>query len=411
MRTSAPRIPSMRLARERRRTSARWSIGLVAILALSLGGCGSTPVTPSPSTAPPPSSSVTQPLATPAQTVPPSPTVAAAATPAPVVGREWQVITLPAAIPDGDLSAVAVDDRGWIAVGRRGAAGVLVLESPDGLAWSEIDRPLFSIGDVSSVSVAVGPPGRMVAAAGATETMVWHAGPDGTWKKITFPRANVSDVLALTWGAGRYLADGVVSPGTPGAHSGFWQSSDGTTWHAITSGPPSGGGLTHIAADFLLAGGVPSSGGTSWSAVFSSPDGTAWSKPKRLPEGDTAAASQVSGGPGGIVIWSDPPGGVTWTSASGTMWSKEVVTLSNDAVFAVAPVGTGFVLSGRATSGDSDVFANRASLSAPWQAATTPPDLGNSLVTALVGAPDGSLVVGVGNSGGGRPVIVVSPPR
>jgi hypothetical protein len=239
-------------------------------------------------------------------------------------------------------------------------------------------------------------------------TACWHAAPGGSWKKVAFPSSPQVD--EVVWGAGQFLADGVVSPDSSSAHAGLWRSLDGITWHSITSGPPSTGGLAHVATGFLLAGGLPGTGGTSYAAVWSSADGTSWSKPKRLPGGDTTAASQVAGGSGGIVIWTDPPGGVTWTSASGTTWAKETVSVASTSVFAVASLGTGFVLSGRDSPGSSDVFAFRTSLSASWQAVPTEPTVGG-LVTSIVEAPDGSQAVGVGNSSGGRPVIVVSPPH
>ena len=350
-----------------------------------------------PTTSSPPSAAVSLPIVT-----------SAPATPASVAGQAWQLLTLPAGIPNGDLSAVAVDDQGWIAVGRRGTAGVLVLVSPDGRAWTEIDRALFSVGDTSNLSVAAGAAGRVIFAVLVDgRTACWHAAPGGSWKKVIFPSSPQVD--GVVWGAGRFLADGVVSPGSSSAHAGLWRSSDGITWHSIASGPPSTGGLAHIATGFLLAGGLPSGGGASYSAVWLSTDGATWSKPQRLPGGDTALASQVAGGSGGIVIWSDPPGGVTWTSASGTAWAKETVSLASDTIFGVAPLGTGFVLSGRDSPGSSDVFAFRPSLSASWQEVPTEPNVGG-LVTAIMEAPDGSQAVGVGNSGGGRPLIVVSPP-
>ena len=386
----------------------------IACLVIGLSGCGAPNVTsPTPSFAAPPSS------VAPASGAPP-PTVGPTATPAPVIGQDWQRLELSTQIPDGDLYNIAVDERGWIAVGRTGEdparGSALVLTSPDGLTWTAADPALFVQTELNFVSVAAGPVGRVVIGRGGIGgSAVWRAGLDGQWVRVGLPGGKEGYVGDVTWGDGRFVAVGVAYPSLDRSVGLAWESADGLTWHRAKPFPgPASVSIDGVArSDWgFLAFGRAENGPSRRSAVWSSADGITWSRPTLLPADDDSSSARLAVGPGGVVIVAGGFGGITWISTDGRTWAKEVVPGAGLGLFGIASVGSGFVAVGRSSEGaEPVVIATRASISAAWQAVPYVPDLSEAGVGGLVAVPDGNLLIAVGSDKDRRPVILVSPPR
>jgi hypothetical protein len=194
------------------------------------------------------------------------------------------------------MNSVANSNRGLVAVGwSESADGVVaaVWASPDGATWSRVPHDDAILGgdrDVFMRGVTAGGPGFVAVgwslAGGSSDGVVWTS-PDGVaWSRVPHDEAVFGDA-----------AINQVTVGGPG----------------------------------LVAVGRDTSRGTTVAAVWTSPDGVAWS---RVPHdeavfggpGDTSLNDVAVGGPGLVAVGRDTSRGTTvaavWTSPDGVAWSR-----------------------------------------------------------------------------------------
>ena len=135
------------------------------------------------------------------------------------------------------------------------------------------------------------------------------------------------DLVAVGWAVSGGDLDAAV-----------WTSVDGVTWSRVPHGEAVLGGAGNQAIGTVTAGGPglvavgsDTSGGDFDAAVWTSPDGIAWS---RVPHDEAALGGQGNqvmngvtvGGPGLVVVGMDGSGGdedaAVWTSPDGVTWSR-----------------------------------------------------------------------------------------
>ena len=262
------------------------------------------------------------------------------------------------------LSAVTHGSHGWLTVGP----GPLVLTSADGTKWQPAGTITHDLAGVSAVQAASGPHGYVITGTvaepgGAYSRDLWWSPDLITWTKA-------SDVNE-TGGSNRVLAvaagpSGFVSAGSRENLPVVWTSSDGRTWTAVSTPLPAGataGVIQQVAVNGshavalgqqTTAHGVQplaersGDGGRTWQPVpFSAPGpGVSFTALTASGTGFTAAAR--FGSAGGAMA------AAVWTSADGTSWTRSPVSgLSGDGSHAI----TAIAASGTAVTGINSVQA------------------------------------------------------
>ncbi len=312
----------------------------VALLALSLTGCGSiVPTLPAtPSTPPPvePSSSPTAPpssptpsIPLPAGTVPPGSTsrwVSLDVEPLPLApaGLGWLIPWaggyLAFSQPDGSVPPTAWlsrDGRSWTALppdvfglegwtvqepimiwaGSACATGLAVVTQDfvgTNLIWTSLDGRSW----LPRAWAGTDAP-RTMATNGRTDVLVTDDGrlytsrDCGTWTPAVLPApANGVSAEALAAFAGGYVAGGFLSTGTgsDGAPIGrplAWWSPDGLAWHAASVSPRPGDGFIDMEAGAHGVVGTTNTVGyiPGSRTLWASPDGRQWATGARSPLG------------------------------------------------------------------------------------------------------------------------------
>ena len=180
-----------------------------------------------------------------------------------------------------------------------------------------------------------------------TPTPVPTAAPTttATWSRVAHnelvfgaENAQVRVLMAsVTSGGPGLVAVGIEQSGRD-QNGVVWTSADGFTWsrvanHEAVFGGEGRQGMSSVTAGGpgLVAVGFDDPGGDTHGAVWTSHDGTTWS---RVPhdevvfggEGSQGMSSITAGGPGLVVVGSDDRGGdhdgAAWTSPDGTVWSR-----------------------------------------------------------------------------------------
>lgn len=231
---------------------------------------------------------------------------------------------------------------GWVGVGWEetgSSRNAAVWTSSDGLAWSRgpHDESLFT--DHRMYGITAGGPGLVAVGCdwtgGDRDAAVWIS-PDGlTWSRV-LPKDPETPgrqrMYAVTAGG-----PGLVAVGEAEGNAAVWTSSDGTDWSpvpghedvfdtaviwAVTAGGP---GLVAVGEDH------GPDGADSDAAIWTSPDGFNWTRATGG-GGDLGGHNRQSafgvtaGGPGLIAVgadWSDGDAtGTVWTSPDGTVWTR-----------------------------------------------------------------------------------------
>ncbi|WP_242885165.1 hypothetical protein [Actinomadura litoris] len=221
-------------------------------------------------------------------------------------GRRWTRAPLPAT--RGRLSDVAHGTGGWLAVGRTSGAspGPLAFVSPDGASWTQVPFP--AVGEGPS-AVTTGPAGYVAVGTGAA----WRTTDRKVWRR-TGIEGRPTDVTAT--------ARGYVAVGGRDTAPAVWTSPDGLAWTpvklpaALVPGP-----LTKVVArgDALVAIGA---GPTP---LVSTDAGATWA-PRPLAGAPAAAApatTAVAATPKGwVVAGSLGRAAGIWASRDGAAWRR-----------------------------------------------------------------------------------------
>jgi hypothetical protein len=262
------------------------------------------------------------------------------------------------------LSAVAHGSHGWLAVGP----GPLVLTSADGTKWQPAGTITHDLAGVSAVQAASGPHGYVITGTvaepgGAYSRDLWWSPDLVTWTKA-------SDVNE-TGGSNRVLAvaagsSGFVSAGSRENLPVVWTSSDGRTWTAVSTPLPAGataGVIQQVAVNGshavalgqqTTAHGVQplaersGDGGRTWQPVPFPASGPGVSFTALTASGTGFTAAARFGSAGGALA------AAVWTSADGTSWTRSPVSgLSGDGSHVI----TAIAASGTAVTGIDSVQA------------------------------------------------------
>ena len=250
------------------------------------------------------------------------------------------------------VSSLAVGGPGLVAVGGDEVEGDLdaaVWTSPDGLAWSRVahDEGVFG-GPSTQFMRAVAPAGPGLVAVGGdipgddVDVAVWVS-PDGlAWSRVAQDQEGLGgpdDQLATAMAP---AGPGLVAAGWEGpgedSDAAVWTSPDGLAWsrvphdEALFGGP----GIQEIDGlavidGLVVAVGSDESGADGSAAVWTSPDGLSWS---RVPHdeatfggpGNQVMLAVAAGGPGLVAVGlegaSDRAVAAVWTSPDGLAWSR-----------------------------------------------------------------------------------------
>lgn len=225
------------------------------------------------------------------------------------------------------------------------------------------------------VGVAEGGPGLVAVGAVSTnesDAAVWVSEDGIGWSQVDDPAAlaGVGDqaMRAVMAGGPGLVAVGDAESGT-GSDAAVWTSEDGTKWSRVFNEQVLGGERDQVMWHVAAGGpGLVAVGGEGFdAAVWTSSDGTTWS---RLPHDEVAFGSEgrvvmrsvVAAGPGLVAVGAEEIGlnsvAAVWTSPDGLTWSRvphDEAVFGGDgfqAMFAVATGGPGLVAVGGEQSDD-----------------------------------------------------------
>lgn len=267
--------------------------------------------------------------------------------------RRWTpaVITAAAFVLTLVVGGVGLLILGGGSTPRQDAAGT-------GETWVRVPDAGGSLGETDAVTVFGGPGdqqmlglvvlgGNLIAvgsdtAGGDGDAAVWTSSDGTTWVRVPHDEAVFGGPGDQAMGGVAAGGQGAVAVGTDesggDSDAAVWTSPDGITWTRVAHDEAVFGGdeyqgMWAVAAGGpgFVAAGTDASGGDGDAAVWTSPDGTTWT---RVPHDEA-----VFGGSGGqwmfgvaagdlgvIVVGSDDMGGygdaAVWTSTDGLTWAR-----------------------------------------------------------------------------------------
>lgn len=279
------------------------------------------------------------------------------------------------------MLSVTAAGPGVVAVGSDQSSGDLdaaVWTSPDGITWSRLpldeDSVLAGSGSQLMFSVTAGGPGLVAVGSdgplGDADAAVWTSADGMGWSRVRHDEAvfggeNFQAMVSVTTGGPGLVAVG-LELSDDGQDAAVWTSPDGIAWsrvghdEAVFGGPRSqlmssvttgGPGLVAVGRDV--------SDDSQDAAVWTSPDGLIWSRVSRNEaaalggEGRQEMVSVTAGGPGLVAVGWEQLGdldAVVWTSRDGRTWSR---VPDSEAVFG----GEGFQTMGSVTTAGPGLVA------------------------------------------------------
>jgi hypothetical protein len=237
------------------------------------------------------------------------------------------------------LSAVAANSQRYEAVGRDGD-GATPWTTTDGKTWQKVSSPAFSDHPLRLTAITPWKGGFVAGGYRGNEFFsadadLWVS-PDGlTWQEATdSPSFKDARVWGVAANGNTLVAVGQTgSTDTPGPAI-VWTSSDGRTWTRVPDGPVFAGGRMRAVASVssigFVAVGEDLAGDTG--RVWTSKDGRAWTL---VPSesifgrpGIQVRMYDVTDSPSGVVVGGTINAGVQygeaaiWTSPDGLAWSR-----------------------------------------------------------------------------------------
>ncbi len=373
---------------------------LLVVAAAIVVGCRASPIPPElpdASTAAAPSKSV------PSPTVPPRPRPTGLPTPI-AEPTSWQILASPAGVGPGHLRDIVSFRGSLIAVGASDADLGRIWSSPNGEAWASISGSL-ALDGMRLNSIAVGDQGIVVVGWMDTGAVALFSSDGISWSRQPLPGSHPgSSAMSAAWRAGRFVVVG--GGGEPNA-AVSWQSDDGRSWtrtFIVTEGDRES--LASVVAGptgFLVAG-ARGGHGTIWSSA----DGETWIRAD-LPGSSRADPGRIRFIDGTIFL--PDIDGTMWTSSNGRQWTRTTVPGFGVGVFDVAAIPGGLIAVGRSGDGDEPaVLATAGSDPTAWTAQPIDPARGNALEAAILMAPDGGSLIGVGMNVAGDSVFSLANP-
>ncbi len=255
--------------------------------------------------------------------------------------RAWSRVSGDAGAFGGDgnqlMNDVVLGGPGEVAVGSDGLVGgedAAVWTSPDRMTWSRVpdQTVLGGEGAQAMTSVSAGAPGLVAvgydAVQGDDDAAVWTSSDGTTWSRVLHDEA-------IFGGRGDQIMNdvtraepGLVAVGSDGPqgkeHAAVWTSADGTTWSRVPDDEAIFGGSGPLFMDGVDADGpwIVAVGYThAWTRgdpapVWTSRDGFTWS---RVPDERAVFAGAwlydvVVGGPGIVAVGQVDEDAAVWTS-------------------------------------------------------------------------------------------------
>ena len=223
-------------------------------------------------------------------------------------GVAWSRVPDPGGVFGGPgwqgMHAATAGGPGWVAVGHDDSGedwNAAVWTSPDGLAWTRVphDEALFGgQNDQEMFGVAAAGPGLVAVGVDDESPAAWVSADGLVWQKVPSDRfssspefADADKVLRSVTAGG----PGLVAVGSIGFYSeatdgddldaAVWVSSDGLTWVLVSEDAATFGGPGTQEMSAVTAGG-PGFAAVGWdysagdaeAAVWTSPDGTNWTR-------------------------------------------------------------------------------------------------------------------------------------
>jgi len=233
------------------------------------------------------------------------------------------------------LSAVAHGPHGWLAVGLG-----LVLTSTDGTNWQPAGAITHDLAGVSTVQAASGPRGYVIAGA--------PAGPGGVysrdaWWSPDLTNWTMAHDLNETSGSSQVLAvaagpSGFVSAGSHDNQPAVWTSPDGRAWTTINLQMPAGasaGVIQQVAVNgsrVVALGQQTTADGIQPLAERSTDGGLTWQPVPFSPPGPGVTFTALTSSSGGFTAAGQfgaaggDLGAAVWTSADGVTWTRAPVS-------------------------------------------------------------------------------------
>jgi hypothetical protein len=238
-------------------------------------------------------------------------------------GRLWRHVSQPAFHESTQIrmTSVAAWHGGYVAAGYLGSLvgpiRAAFWTSPDAETWDRVaDDAAFA--DARVTGLAAAPDGsRLVAVGGVgdsqalTGAVAWQSIDGTTWQRTAdTPKLRGTVMNAVTWGSGGFVA---VGSDVASVRAVAWTSADGTTW---TEAPDDPGldnfglkieirDVTATESGYLAGGHFLFGTQYPSAAIWTSPDGVAWT---RVPDAPGFSQGKVqgvvAGGPGLVAVGS-----------------------------------------------------------------------------------------------------------
>lgn len=264
----------------------------------------------------------------------------------------------PGSTPKDVVFSTAVSTaNGYLAIGANPSAldSPSAWISKDGIDWSREPEAAFAatLGSIAMVS-GLAAHGDSLVAVGAEVApdqsrghgAAWYSADGGHhWVRAVISGPADSMIASVTWGSSGWVAvgsNGFPGPSSDGsgAHSmASWRSSDGTHWEGNPTTAANMGGIPDLidsGSGRYLASGRVLVGAPHPAAMWSSDDGRTW---VAHPELGATRAHWVGAPQQTLVVGEADRAGAIWTSADGTQWSRATLEPSGLSDAALSTVG------------------------------------------------------------------------